>query len=66
MWAHIDKLYYAANRADASSAGFDDELFYKELSLPAGKRKLKPTQLAYRYETICSHAIAYRKARIRR
>jgi len=45
MWARIDKLYYAADRNDASRAGFDDELFYKELALPAGKRMLKPTQL---------------------
>jgi len=45
MWARIDKLYYAADRNDASRAGFDDELFYKELALPAGERMLKPTQL---------------------
>lgn len=45
MWARIDKLYYAANRNDASRAGFDDELFYTELALPLEKRTLKPTQL---------------------
>lgn len=45
MWARIDKLYYAADRIDASRAGFDDELFYTELALPVEKRKLKPTQL---------------------
>lgn len=45
MWARIDKLYFAANRADASRAGFDDELFYTELALPADKRMLHPTQL---------------------
>ena len=45
MWARIDKLYYAADRIDATRAGFDDELFYSELSLPADKRQLKPTQL---------------------
>lgn len=45
MWARIDKLYYAADRIDASRAGFDDELFYTELALPAEKRMLKPTQL---------------------
>ena len=45
MWARIDKLYYAANRTDASRAGFDDELFYSELALPNEKRTLKPTQL---------------------
>lgn len=45
MWSRIDKLYYAANRIDASRAGFDDELFYTELALPTEKRMLKPTQL---------------------
>jgi len=45
MWARIDKLYYAADRIDASRAGFDDELFYTELELPIEKRMLKPTQL---------------------
>lgn len=45
MWARIDKLYYAANRVDASRAGFDDEYFYAELALPSDKRILKPTKL---------------------
>ncbi|MDO9257335.1 MAG: nucleoside deaminase [Bacteroidales bacterium] len=47
MWARIDKLYYAADRNDASRAGFDDELFYSELALPADKRMLAPTQLLW-------------------
>ncbi len=45
MWARIDKLYYAADRKDAARAGFDDELFYTELALPADKRIMKPVQL---------------------
>ena len=45
MWARIDRLYFAADRNDASRAGFDDELFYTELALPVGKRILKPTQM---------------------
>jgi guanine deaminase len=45
MWARINKLYYAADRLDASRAGFDDELFYTELALPVEKRMLHPTQL---------------------
>ncbi|MEI8049179.1 MAG: nucleoside deaminase [Bacteroidota bacterium] len=48
MWARIDKLYYAADRNDASRAGFDDELFYSELSLPIERRAIKPTQLLQR------------------
>jgi guanine deaminase len=45
LWARIDRLYYAANHNDAKRAGFDDELFYTEISLPVRKRLLKPTQL---------------------
>jgi tRNA(Arg) A34 adenosine deaminase TadA len=45
MWARIDKLYFAADRIDASRAGFDDELFYSELALPPSERALKPTQI---------------------
>ena len=45
MWARIDKLYFAADRKDASRAGFDDEVFYTELALPVEKRSLKPTQM---------------------
>jgi len=45
MWARIDRLYYAADRVDASRAGFDDELFYTELALPVEKRMLRPAQL---------------------
>ena len=45
MWARIDRLYYAADRVDASRAGFDDELFYTEIALPPGKRILNPTQI---------------------
>ena len=45
LWARIGKLYYAADRNDASRAGFDDELFYREFSLPNDKRLLNPTQI---------------------
>jgi len=44
LWARIGKLYYAADRDDAARAGFDDELFYRELSLSNDERMLKPTQ----------------------
>jgi tRNA(Arg) A34 adenosine deaminase TadA len=45
MWSRIDKLHFAANRNDASRAGFDDELFYTELALPAEHRMMKPSQM---------------------
>ena len=44
-WAHIDKIYYAADRYDAAKVGFDDEFIYKELSLPISARKLGLEQI---------------------
>ena len=45
MWARIDRLYFAAGRKDAAKAGFDDELFYEEISRPAGERQLPIHQI---------------------
>jgi guanine deaminase len=45
MWARIGRLFYASSRNDASRAGFDDDILYAELALPAGERMLKPVQL---------------------
>jgi guanine deaminase len=39
-WARVDKVYFAATAADASKAGFDDSLIYRELRRPAGRRKI--------------------------
>ena len=32
-WAHLDRIFFAANRNDAADAGFDDDFIYKELAL---------------------------------
>jgi len=39
-WARPDRIVYAATRADAADAGFDDQLIYDELPLPAGQRRI--------------------------
>lgn len=39
-WAHIDRIYYACTKHDAAEAGFDDSFIYKQLDLPADKRKI--------------------------
>jgi len=44
-WAHLDKLYYAANKHDAANAGFDDSFIYKELELKPEDRRLKTEML---------------------
>jgi tRNA(Arg) A34 adenosine deaminase TadA len=43
-WARVDRVYYAATRADAASAGFDDEFLYEELALPLAERRLPLVQ----------------------
>lgn len=44
-WAHIDKLYYGADKLDAADAGFDDSFIYKELELSPIQRRLKTSIL---------------------
>jgi tRNA(Arg) A34 adenosine deaminase TadA len=43
-WARIERLVFAATRADAAAAGFDDEAFYRELARPAAARALASEQ----------------------
>lgn len=45
LWARIDKVYFAADQHDAKAAGFDDEHFYEEISLPAEDRRLPSEQM---------------------
>ena len=44
-WARVDRLVFAAGRADAAAAGFDDSLIYDEIGLPYETRSLRSTQL---------------------
>lgn len=44
-WAHLDRLFYAADRKDAALAGFDDEFIYKEIPLENSQRSLECTHL---------------------
>jgi tRNA(Arg) A34 adenosine deaminase TadA len=43
-WARLDRLFFAATRADATDAGFDDELICSELSKEWKTRKLPVEQ----------------------
>lgn len=38
-WAHLDKIYYGNNKADAATIGFDDSFIYDELALPRNRRR---------------------------
>ncbi len=44
-WARISKLYYAADKNDAASAGFDDSFIYEELAKPENERSIKICRL---------------------
>jgi tRNA(Arg) A34 adenosine deaminase TadA len=44
-WAHVDRIFYAANAEDAARAGFDDAFLYRELALPVGARTLPATEM---------------------
>ena len=39
-WAHLDHIYYANDRKDAATIGFDDDFIYNEIPLkPADRHK---------------------------
>lgn len=44
-WARLDRIYFAASRQDAASAGFDDEYLYEELPKPLAARRLPIAKL---------------------
>lgn len=44
-WARLDALYYGCTRHDAAMIGFDDEIFYKEISRPESRRTLKTSRI---------------------
>jgi guanine deaminase len=39
-WARLDRIYFANDAADASAAGFDDSLIYRELERDHSQRKI--------------------------
>ena len=44
-WARPKKLVFASSKEDASNAGFDDSLIYREIPLPIEKRMIETQQL---------------------
>lgn len=45
LWAHVDRVVYAADRNDAARAGFDDAVFYDYFSTPLEERSMPTRQL---------------------
>ena len=46
-WARLGKVFYGNTRQDAARIDFDDDLIYREVALPIGKRTLKMKQLLH-------------------
>lgn len=44
-WARIPRVVFGASRRDAARVGFDDDLIYKELSLPLKHRRVAFAQI---------------------
>lgn len=44
-WAHIDHYFYANQKEDAKSIGFDDQFIYEELDKPVSKRFMPREQI---------------------
>lgn len=49
LWARLEAVIFASGREDAAAAGFDDAVFYREVSLPLTERKISFRQ-ALRHE----------------
>ncbi|HMZ47413.1 MAG TPA: nucleoside deaminase [Flavobacteriales bacterium] len=49
-WARPDRIVFAATRADAADAGFDDQLIYDELPLAPELRRISTTSSLLRNE----------------
>ena len=45
LWARIDRVVYAADRADAAAVGFDDAALYREVARPWAERSLAAGRL---------------------
>lgn len=44
-WARLKAVVYANTRHDAAAIGFDDELLYREVTVPLTDRKISLTQM---------------------
>ena len=44
-WAHLDKIYYGNDKADAKRIGFDDSFIYDEIALSPEERKLESKRI---------------------
>lgn len=45
-WARPARVFFAATREDASAAGFDDALIYRQIALPPDERSIPMLRIA--------------------
>jgi guanine deaminase len=46
-WARLRKVFYANTRKDAARIEFDDDLIYREISVPIARRQIPMKQLLH-------------------
>jgi len=63
-WARLDRLVYAATRADAAQAGFDDAHIHREIPLPADARSLSTAQALQQEALVALEAWTQKEDRI--
>lgn len=44
-WAHLDKMYYGNDKADAKRIGFDDSFIYEEIALSPESKRLSSERM---------------------
>jgi guanine deaminase len=45
LWARLNRIVYGASRHDAAAVGFDDEVFYTEISREPANRSIQAEQV---------------------
>ena len=66
FWARLDRIIYAADRADAATAGFDDDAIYREVAadkanrtVPIRRAESPESLLLFEEWRVMAHKIAY-------
>jgi tRNA(Arg) A34 adenosine deaminase TadA len=44
-WSRVDRVFFAATRAEAAAVGFDDELIYSEMASAPTERSIRMIQI---------------------
>lgn len=64
LWARMDAIVYAADRAQMAEVGFDDAAFYVEVCKPVGVRGIPESRLLAEESRAVLHAWAAKPDRV--